>query len=119
MDAFFPDPDAERLPSNQVRFLDLSAEPLPDGQRIRLHLQLTPFLESPVIELTLTNPRGEICGSTSIIEPAEWTIDLVLHIRTPGSDPGSHILDAGISYTNLGDIDHRQLQVDIPAPPKL
>jgi hypothetical protein len=81
MDAFFLDPNVERLPPESTRLLDLRAEPYPDGLRIRIGIELTPFLKRPNLELTLTDSHGQDCGSTSILEPMGWKLELTLHIR--------------------------------------
>ena len=79
MEAFFPDLDINRLPPEAVRFLELTAEPLPDGRRIRTHFSLTPFVKPPLIELILTDPQGGTCGGASIVEPMGWKLDLTGH----------------------------------------
>ena len=56
MEFFLNDPQVHRLPPNQTRLLDLRAEPYPDGRRMRVALELTPFEQRPYIELTLTDP---------------------------------------------------------------
>ena len=57
MDAFFLDPDVERLPPESTRITDLRAVPLADNRRVHIWLELTPFQERPEIELTLTAPE--------------------------------------------------------------
>ena len=53
---FFPDvPEVERLEPKAIRILDLRAEPYPDGRRLRVALDLTPFQLRPNIELLLTD----------------------------------------------------------------
>jgi hypothetical protein len=115
MDAFFLDPDVERHPPESIRLLELHAEPYPDGHRIRLGLELTPFLKRPNIELTLRDPLGQECGNATIVEPMGWKQELTLHIRNPQPAPGSYTLSASLSYPDLGEIDQRQVAFDVPA----
>ena len=114
MQAFFPDLDIVRLPPESVRLLDLTAEPLSDGLRIRTHLGLTPFLKPPVIELVLLNPAGETCGGASIVEPLGWNLDLTLHIRTRQPAAGQYELTAVLSYPGLDEIDRRKVEFTLP-----
>lgn len=114
MDAFFIDPKVERHPPEEIRFVDLRAAPHTDGRRIRIGLELTPFLKRPLIELTLTGPKGESCGTTSIVEPVGWKLELTLHIRIPEPLPGKYTLTALLSYPELGETDHRQIQLEVP-----
>lgn len=121
MDAFFLDPNVERLPPEATRFLDLRAESYLDGRRVRVGLELTPFQKRPNLELTLTDSSGQACGSASIVEPMGWKLELTLHIRpstsassvTPRAE--TYQLSAILSYPDLGEIDRRQVSIEIPA----
>lgn len=116
MDAFFLDPNVERFPPESVRLLDLRAEPYPDGRRVRVGLELTPFLQRPSLELELTDSQGHSCGSASLIEPMGWKLELTLHIRAQQSPPLHPLtLTAILLYADLGETDRRQITFDIPA----
>ena len=40
----------------EVRIIELRAEPWPeDGRRVRIHLEVTPFLERPNLEVPITD----------------------------------------------------------------
>jgi hypothetical protein len=82
MEFFLCDPQVARLPSEETRILGLRAEPYLDGKRVRVNLELTPFLHRPEIELTLTDPTGQTCTSASIIETAGRKLELTLRIHT-------------------------------------
>ncbi len=125
MEFFLNDPNIERLPPESTRLLDLRADPYPDGRRLRVSLELTPFLQRPEIELSLTTPSGQICASATIIEPMGCKLDLTLHIRalsgaTRGSaveglnlEPGSFTLTALLTYPDLGEVDRRTISIEI------
>ncbi len=114
MAAFFPDPNDECLPPEEVRLLELTAEFLPDQRRIKTHLNLSPFIKPPFIEFTLIDPAGETCGGASIVEPAAWDLDITLHIRTPDPKAGQYSLTAILSYPELGEIDQRKIEFMTP-----
>jgi hypothetical protein len=116
MEFFLNDPQVPRLPPDQTRLLDLRAEPYPDGQRLRIALELTPFQQRPYLELTLKAPGGEAVASASIVEPMTWKLELTLHIRKADFAVGKYTLVAGLSYPDLGEVDRRELAIDIPAP---
>jgi hypothetical protein len=125
MEFFFADPNVERLPPADTRLLDLRAEPDPDGARIRVSLDITPFQQRPYIELTLTDSSGRELSSASIVEPVGWKLELTLHIRKvpmpiPETQAESkieetysknmpYILSASLSYPELGQVDQRQI----------
>src|SRR5512141_3211215 len=118
MEFFFNDPNIERLPPEKTRLLDLRADPNPDGKRIHVTLELTPFLKRPYLELVLANPAGLAISSVSIIEPNGWKLELTMHLRPgsvplPGTEPppeteemvveiGQCSLTAVLSYPDLG-----------------
>ena len=94
----------------------LRAEPDPDGKRLRIALDLTPFQQRPYIELSLTDSDGIEVASASIVEPVGWKLELTLHIRKIGATAGNYSLAASLSYPDLGEVDRRTLTVIIPAP---
>ena len=125
MEFFFNDPNIERLPPEATRLLDLRADLYPDGRRLRVNLELTPFLKRPEIELILTDPSGQICATATIIEPMGWKLDLTLHIRalskaTKGSaveglnpELGTYSLTTILTYPDLGEVDRRAIPIEI------
>jgi hypothetical protein len=118
MEFFINDPNIPRLPPTQTRLLELRAAPDPDGKRLRIALDLTPFQKRPYIELTLTDVNGEEVASTSIVEPVGWKLELTLHIRKSGPTAGSYDLAARISYPDLGEVDRCSIKVENPVTPK-
>jgi len=117
MEFFLTYTDIERLQPAETRLVDLLADPYPDGNRLRIALSLTPFLQKPYLELTLTNSAGEVVASTSIVEPVDWGLEFTLHILKPGATAGGvYMLTAILSFPDLGEIDRRELSVEITSP---
>lgn len=96
MDFFFPQDDLQRLAPEETRIQSMDAEPYPDGSRVRVQLQLTPFAVRPQIELTLTDARGTEVASASIVEPISFKMELTMHLR--GAGAGSFRLEARLFY---------------------
>jgi len=116
MEFFITDPDVERLPPADTRLLDLRAEPYSDGKRLWVALELTPFQQKPYLVLTLTDSAGEVVATTSIIEPVASRLEITLHIRKPGvTASGVYQLAVILSFPDLGEIDRRDLTVEIPS----
>jgi hypothetical protein len=116
MEFFLTDPQVARLPSAETRILDLRAEPYPDGKRVHVNLELTPFQQRPYIELTLNDPDGNEVSSASIVEPMGWKLELTLHLRKPNPSGGTYILATHLFYPDLGEMDQRELSVQIQPP---
>lgn len=97
MDIFFQDPSAIPLPPDEVKIVELRAEPWPDKQRIKVHLEITPFLKRPNGEISLIDAHGVQIASVDIIESIETSMDFTLHLR--GVEPaGDFIVSALIYY---------------------
>jgi hypothetical protein len=113
MEFFIADPNVERLPPDKTRFLNLQAEPYPDGTRLRVSLELTPFQQRPTIELMLTSPDGSQAAAASIIEPMAWKLELTLHIRDHQTNVLNYTLTASLHYPELGELDRREIPIDL------
>lgn len=114
MDIFFPDPNDPPLPPEEVRLRNLRAEPWPDGLRVKVFLELTPFQKRPSAELTLAGPDGEEAARTSILETISRQMELNLHLR-PDAAAGEYTLDITVYYQKLPN----QEQPDAPMPEPL
>jgi hypothetical protein len=116
MGFFQIDPNVERMLPADTRLLNVRAELYSNGKRLKVGLDLTPFQQKPYLDLVLTDSSGEIITTTSIIEPVNWNLELNLHIRKSStSDNGVYKLTVVISYPDLGDVDRRDLTIEIPS----
>ncbi|MBN1305296.1 MAG: hypothetical protein JXA13_12740 [Anaerolineales bacterium] len=118
MDFFFPDqdPDIERFPPEKVVITNLQAEAYPDGRRVRVTLETTPFEQRPHIEVSLLDADGNEISSTSIIEPMAWKLEFTLHIRCdpPGN---SFTLTAQLFYPEGPQAEPYSLNFEISPDP--
>jgi hypothetical protein len=97
MDIFFQDPADIPLPPGEVRIRQFRAEPWPDGRRVRVTLELTPFLKRPNSEIKITDEQGEEAASISIIETMEPKMEFTMHLR--GADVhGAYTVSAQVFY---------------------
>lgn len=82
---FIPPEDlSKRARPEETHILNMEATPYPDGRRVRLNLEITPFQVRPHIEIWVTNAEGDEVASASIIEPMSWKVELTLHLRDGG-----------------------------------
>jgi hypothetical protein len=84
---FFPEDGLERVSPENTHITTAQIEPYPDGDRIRVQLEVTPFLRRPHIDVTLTDVRGEEVASASIVEPMGWRLEFTLHLRGARNGP--------------------------------
>ena len=100
MDPFFTEPDADRQPMELIRFENISVEPYPDRKKVKLLIEVTPFLEKPNIEIGLFNQDGILIASMSLVEIIEYKFELTLHIKNV-SLHGENLIQANIYYDDL------------------
>jgi len=84
-------------PRAEVRFGEVAVRPYPDGRRMKLHFSLTPFLERPSVEITVTNLSGGEVASLHLIEAMDTAFDFTVHLRGP-EPRGDHRLHLVLFY---------------------
>ena len=99
MDINFTDLSEVPLPPDEVRIRDFRVDPYPDGKRVRVYLELTPFQKHPSGELFITDLMGDQVATANIIETIDPKMELTMHLRIP--DPqGEFTARAAIFYTD-------------------
>jgi hypothetical protein len=96
MEFFLPEDDLQRLTPAETRITSLTAEPYPDGERVRVNIEITPFQTRPYIEVTVADAQGNEVASASIVEPMGWKLELTMHLRGARGNPFS--LEARLFY---------------------
>ena len=96
MTFFFPEDGLDRVSPEETHITTLQTEPYPDGDRVRVQLEVTPFTKRPHIEVTLTDVQGFEVASASIVEPMGWRLEFTLHLR--GARNGPFTLAAHLFY---------------------
>lgn len=100
MDIFFQDPDDVPVPPEEVRIREFTAAPYPDGRRVKVYLEVTPFLKRPSGEIILKNSDGQIVASANIIETMTRKMELTLHVRG-GAPEGDYRIRADVFYQDV------------------
>jgi hypothetical protein len=101
------DPEDVPVPPSEVRFRGVEVQPYGDGRRLRVRLELTPFLERPSIDLEVRDGDGGQRASAAIVETNEASMQLTLHV-TPASPAGALVLISTIHYKDQGAVDRRE-----------
>lgn len=96
MEFFFPEDNLSRTVPEETKINSLSAQPYPDGRRLRVNLEVTPFQKRPYIEVTLNDSSGAEVASASIVEPMSWKLEFTMHIRGELKNP--YMLNARLYY---------------------
>ncbi len=78
---FFDDPFESPKSREEVRLKQLGLFVYEDKRRVAVGFDLTPFLERPSLEVTITNGNGEWASSLNVIETMETNFSLTMHLR--------------------------------------
>jgi hypothetical protein len=114
MDFFFPEDNLQRMTPEETRITSLKAEPYPDGYRLRVNIEITPFQKKPHLEVTLTDADGEEVASSSIVEPLSWKIEFTMHIRGALNNP--YMLEAKLFYPDGPSSEPQTFSFDVKPP---
>jgi hypothetical protein len=96
MEFFFPEDNLTRATPEETSINSLSAQPYPDGRRLRVNIEITPFQKRPYIEVSLNNSNGDEVASTNIVEPMSWKLEFTMHIRGELDNP--YTINARLYY---------------------
>lgn len=114
MDFFFPEDNLNRMTPEETRITALSAEPYPDGYRLRVNIGITPFQKRPHIEVVLRDADGSEIASTSLIEPMSWKIEFTMHIRGELNNP--YTVEANLFYPDGPAAEPQSFSFDVKPP---
>ena len=62
MDFFFPEDQLQRMTPEETRITSLTAQPYPDGYRLRVNIEMTPFQKRPHLEVLLNDSNRRAHG---------------------------------------------------------
>jgi hypothetical protein len=101
------DPEDVPRPRDEVRLRQLAVTPLGDGRRLRIDIELTPFLERPNLDLDVLNAAGESLVRTTVVGADSPSFSLTMHLR--GNPPGGEYTVRGaLSYASSPPQDVRE-----------
>jgi hypothetical protein len=128
MDIFLQEPGNAPLPPDEVRLRSLLAEPWPDGQRVRISVEVDPFQQRPNIDLAILDADEHEIATASIVETMVRKLHITMHLRTalPGQ---TCMLKATLFYTEdmeipegeelpqprIKIVDHAQTSFNLPS----
>jgi hypothetical protein len=114
MDFFLPEDNLTRAVPEETRISALSAQPYPDGHRLHVNMEVTPFQKRPYIEVILHDSNGDEVASTNIVEPMTWKLEFTMHIRGELNNP--YALSARLYYPDGPDNEPLIYSFDVETP---
>lgn len=114
MDFFLPEDQLQRMTPEETRITSLTAQPYPDGYRLRVNIEMTPFQKRPHLEVMLSDANGDEVASSSIVEPLTWKIEFTMHIRGELVNP--YTLEANLFYPDGPSAAPQKFQFSVEPP---
>ena len=114
MDFFFPEDQLQRMTPEETHITSLTAQPYPDGYRLHVHIEMTPFQKRPHLEVILNDADGDEVASTTIVEPMSWKIEFTMHIRGELKNP--YQLEATLFYPDGPTTEPQIFKFDVEPP---
>jgi len=99
-DVFFTESSEAPVPPGEVRIRILDAVPRPDGRRIDVRTEITPFQQRPNVELVIRNDSGDESATLSVVEAMEAAMDFTMHLREK-EPAGKYSLEMRVFYTDI------------------
>ena len=99
-DIFFTDSNEAPVPPEEVRIRTLDALLRPDGRRLDVRTEITPFLKRPNFEIVLRNDSGEESATLSVVEVVETSMEFTIHLSE--KEPmGTYLLEMRLFYSDI------------------
>ena len=99
---FFDDPEQAPRSREEVEINEIGVQVYPDGRRVAIGFDLTPFIERPSLAVRVRNGLGVPAGATTIIETLEPNFTVILHLRD-GQPSNPYQLEAIVYYARPGE----------------
>lgn len=108
------------LPRDQVKITNVTATPYPDGRRVNVAIEITPFRERPNLEIAIRRMDGDqgphVVASTSVIAIMNFRVDFNLHIRGVADPAGGYTVSVGLYYEEARSPQHSRT-IDLTIAP--
>lgn len=100
MDIFFADPNDVPLPPDEVKIRKLEARPYPEGQRIAIRFEVTPFQERPNIDINIKNEQGHTVSNLSVVEVMDNRMEFTMHLKEE-RPVGKYTISMRVFYADI------------------
>ncbi len=115
MNFFLNDPNEIRLPLEEVRLVKVQVVPQHNGKQVKIHLELTPFMKRPNIEVRITSRTGKEVGHTSILETMLYKLEFTMHLRQVEAREELS-METSVYYQKLPEPSDTPVEIPLPEP---
>jgi hypothetical protein len=115
MTYFMHDPNELRLPPEEVRLREVKVTTQANDSRVKIYLELTPFIERPNVDVTITGVSGKEVAHTSVLETMLSKLELTMHLREP--EQGSEYnIETTVYYQRMPVLSDVPMDIQLPDP---
>jgi hypothetical protein len=98
MDIQFFNGDHDPQPRENVKIEKITAQPYPDGSRVHVTIQVTPFRERPNLILAIHDENDTLVSELNIIETMHFNMEFTMHLRGLDDPAGAYSVTADLFY---------------------
>jgi len=98
MNINFFEPDKVPQPQKKIKIERLEAQPYPDGWRVRVTIEVTPFQVRPNLEIRVQSSDGRSVAELSVIETMHHHMEFTVHVRGVTSPAGQYVAEVKLYY---------------------
>ena len=112
----FNDPNEVPQPKDKIKIERVEATPYPDGFRVHVEIDVTPFRERPNLLIVMLDEAGNNLNELSVIETMHTKMEFTLHIRGKADPAGTYQILVELFYeTRKPPQDQASVFVSVPA----
>lgn len=101
-------------PKSEIRIERLSAIPYPDGLRVHVEIDVTPFQERPNLLVTLYDDDRQLISELSVIATMHYQMEFTIHLKGVDNPAGDYSVEVELFYeTRNPPQDKKQTQLSI------
>jgi len=98
MDIQFFNGNHDPQPRENVKIEDIRISPYPDGHRLKVEIDVTPFQERPNLMIAVHDENDKIVSELNIIETMHFNMEFTMHMRGLDDPTGAYSLTAELFY---------------------
>ena len=87
-------------PREEVKIENVKIIPYPEGTRIHIEVEVTPFSERPNLILAIHDENDNLVSELNIIETMHFNMEFTMHLRGIEDPEGAYSLTVELFYEN-------------------
>lgn len=110
MDIQFFNGNYDPKPREEVKIEAVRVAPYPDGQRVHVEVDITPFRERPNLLLAIHDEQDRVVNELTIIETMHFNMEFTMHLRGLKNTVGVYSLTVEMFYESRTPPHDKQIQ---------